>query len=143
MSARWGIARGFPARELAAYDAGLQARGRLPAAAAPFIAVQVAVAWLAVPLVLLAWWRAARTRDRARLGLVLCVLVGLAANAFATGALSKPHHRYQARIVWLLPFAAALTLLPAAQPSRSARARRAAGRSSEVASQDFVAGNGA
>ena len=30
------------------------------------------------------------------------VLVALGANAFATGALSKPHDRYQARIAWLL-----------------------------------------
>ena len=33
---------------------------------------------------------------------ILMLWLGVAANAFATGALSKPHHRYQARIAWLL-----------------------------------------
>ena len=36
------------------------------------------------------------------------MLVGLGANAVATGALSGPHDRYQARIAWLLPLAALL-----------------------------------
>ena len=41
------------------------------------------------------------------------VLAALLANAFATGALSGPHDRYQARIAWLvlLP-ASALARLP-------------------------------
>jgi hypothetical protein len=43
---------------------------------------------------------------------VLCVGVGVVANAAIAGGLSKPHPRYQARIVWLLPAAAALLLLP-------------------------------
>jgi hypothetical protein len=34
--------------------------------------------------------------------LLLLVCAGLFANAFATGALSKPHYRYQTRIAWLL-----------------------------------------
>ena len=46
----------------------------------------------------------------------LCVLVGVAANAFATGALSKPHLRYGARIAWLMPFTAALLVLPRRTP---------------------------
>ena len=33
---------------------------------------------------------------------ILMLWLGVVANAFATGALSKPHHRYQARIAWLL-----------------------------------------
>jgi hypothetical protein len=33
---------------------------------------------------------------------ILMLWLGVAANAFATGALSKPHHRYQDRIAWLL-----------------------------------------
>jgi len=41
--------------------------------------------------------------------LLLAALIG---NAAATGGLSKPHHRYQARIAWLLPFAAVAVLLP-------------------------------
>ncbi|MFZ9635843.1 MAG: hypothetical protein ACO3EK_18685, partial [Alphaproteobacteria bacterium] len=51
--------------------------------------------------------------DARRATFALAVLVALVANACATGALSKPHHRYQARIAWLAPIAAALLLLPA------------------------------
>lgn len=109
LSARRMIVAGFP-QELAQFDGALQARGLLPGVAAPLHVPQAAALLLAVPLVLFAWWRAARSGDRARLGLVLATLVGLSANALVTGALSKPHHRYQARIVWLLPFAAVLAL---------------------------------
>jgi hypothetical protein len=63
---------------------------------------------LATPVVLLAWRRAHRMGDLRTLGLLLCLLVGLTGNALATGALSMPHHRYQARVVWLLPLAAML-----------------------------------
>jgi hypothetical protein len=44
------------------------------------------------------------------------VLVGITANAAATGALSGPHDRYQARIAWLLPLAALLALPERAAP---------------------------
>jgi hypothetical protein len=106
------IAEGFPARELATYDAALQPRGALAAAAMPFLWPHAPVLLAGAVLALLAWWRAARTRDLRRLGLVVGVLLGVTANAFATGALSKPHLRYEARILWLMPVVAALALLP-------------------------------
>lgn len=111
LSARRMIAAGFP-QELAQFDGGLQMQGLLRDAVAPLHLPQAAALLLAVPLALFAWWRAARSGDRVRLGLVLAALVGLTANALVTGALSKPHHRYEARIVWLLPFAAVLALPP-------------------------------
>lgn len=111
LSARRMIVAGFP-HELAQFDGGLQMRGLLRDAVAPLHVPQAAALLLAVPLALFAWWRAARSGDRVRLGLVLAALVGLSANALVTGALSKPHHRYEARIIWLLPFAAALALPP-------------------------------
>jgi hypothetical protein len=43
---------------------------------------------------------------------VVGVLVGISANAFATGALSKPHLRYEARVLWLMPVIAGMALLP-------------------------------
>jgi hypothetical protein len=98
------LALGFPAAEQARFAAGLQARGELRAAAAPFLVLHPAALLLGAAGTLLACWRA---RGR-QLGLVLCVLVGLGANAVATGALSGPHDRYQARIAWLLPLAALL-----------------------------------
>jgi hypothetical protein len=106
------IAEAFPARELAAYDAALQPRGRLPDAAAPFLWPHAAVLLIGATVALFAWWRAARAHDLRRLGLVVGVLVGVSANAFAAGALSKPHLRYEARILWLMPLVAALALLP-------------------------------
>jgi hypothetical protein len=119
MSARIPIARSFPARELAAFDAGLQMRGELPARAAPFLAPHVPALLLAlVALPLLAWRRPAARP------LLAFAVVALLANAAATGALSKPHHRYQARIVWLLPLAVGLAALPAARPRPSAPVNR-------------------
>ena len=43
-----------------------------------------------------------RQHTKLVVGFILMLWLGVAANAFATGALSKPHHRYQARIAWLL-----------------------------------------
>ncbi len=106
------IAEAFPAGELATYDGALQPRGLLPAAAAPFLWPHAPVLLLGAVLALLAWWRAAKAGEVRRLGLVLGVLVGVSANAFATGALSKPHLRYEARILWLMPVIAGLALLP-------------------------------
>lgn len=106
------IAEGFPPRELAAHDAALQPRGLLPTAAEPFLWPHAPVLVLGALVAGVAWWDAARRRDLRRLGLVLGVLVGITANAFATGALSKPHLRYGARILWLMPVVAGLALLP-------------------------------
>lgn len=115
------ISEGFGPRELAAYDAALQPRGALAAAAAPFLWPHAAVLMIGAALALLAWWRAARAGDVRRLGLVVGVLVGITANAFATGALSKPHLRYEARILWLMPVVAALALLPRAPAASAGR----------------------
>jgi hypothetical protein len=45
-------------------------------------------------------------------GLLAGMLLAVLVNAFATGALSAPVDRYQARIIWLVPLAAALGLAP-------------------------------
>jgi hypothetical protein len=109
------IAEAFPPRELAAYDAARQPRGDLTGLADPLRWPHRIVLVAGAALALLAWWRAARSHDLRRLGLVVGVLVGVTANAFATGALSKPHLRYEARILWLMPLVAVLAL-----PSRRA-----------------------
>jgi hypothetical protein len=49
----------------------------------------------------------AASRARGFLGVVLAAL---AINAFVCGVLSDPHHRYQARLIWLLPVAAVLNV---------------------------------
>ena len=106
------LADGFPAREAAAFAAAPQARGELRAALAGADAAHLPALLLALPALAFAALRAVRSADRVALALVLCVGVGVVANAAIAGGLSKPHPRYQARIVWLLPAAAALLLLP-------------------------------
>ncbi len=91
------LALGFPEGERRRLAEGLQARGLLPMMAAPFLALQPLVLLGAAGTVLGAW-RAWRAGERAMLGLALCVLAGVAANALVTGALSGPHDRYGARI---------------------------------------------
>ena len=44
-------------------------------------------------------------------GLLLAVLLVLPVSAAITGGLSGPHDRYQARIMWLPPFVAALSFV--------------------------------
>ncbi len=110
----------FPAEELRRFEAGRQARGTLGAVAAPFVwlrlgllAVGAAGTVLLVPLM----WR----RQPAMAALALTVLLGVLANAFATGALSGPHDRYGARIAWLMLLAPALAVLNAWQARRVVR----------------------
>jgi hypothetical protein len=109
------LAPGFPPREAARFEAGAQMRGTLEALAAPFIAVQLPVLLLCVLALPFAARRLRRLREPPRLALALCLIAAVFANAFATGALSKPHHRYQARIVWLLPLATLAAFWPAAR----------------------------
>jgi hypothetical protein len=114
-SARRGIAVAVPG-ELAAFDAGLQMRGDLPARAAPFLAPQVPVLLMALAASCWLLWRAVRAGERARAGLLAGALVALLANAAAAGALSRPHDRYQARIAWLLPLVVLVSLAPRPRP---------------------------
>ena len=111
------VAGGFPAGELARFDAAAQARGALPGLAAPFLAPHAPVLLAGAAALFWLLWRARRVPVRLAFG--LCVAVGVGANGFATGALSGPHDRYGARLAWLVPFAAALLLLP---PRREAPA---------------------
>ena len=115
-SARRDIEGQFPPEELAQFDAAAQMRGELPALAAPWLLPHVPVLLASLGGALWLGWRAARARDWARLALLAFALGALTANAAAAGALSKPHDRYQARIVWLLPLAVGLAALPRARP---------------------------
>jgi hypothetical protein len=103
------LARGFAEGERPAWAASRQMQGGLEELGNLFVPLHALVLALSSALLLLAGWRMARRQDEVhRMGLLLCILVGCVGNAFATGALSKPHHRYQARIVWLMPLGAAL-----------------------------------
>lgn len=99
----------FPPAEAARFSASQQASGALPGLAAPFTflhgAVLLAGTLATVGIAFLQW------RDNRSLAtLAILTLVALLANAFATGALSGPHDRYQARIAWLVLLPPALYL---------------------------------
>lgn len=95
----------FPGFEVAAFDAALQPRDGLREWGERIGWLHPLILLLATPFLLWAWFS---TRDPVRLGLLLCLLVGVTGNALATGALSGTYDRYQARIAWLLPLAALL-----------------------------------
>ncbi|MEI6159906.1 MAG: hypothetical protein WCP77_08745 [Roseococcus sp.] len=115
-STREVLEQGFPEAELARFDVGLQARGLLPEAAAPFLWPHLPVVLAALLLAPWLLWQAWRARDLPRAALILFALAAIGGNAVATGALSKPLNRYEARIIWLLPAAVALAAL--ARPRR-------------------------
>ena len=118
------IKRDFPPATVAAFQASLQERRRLAVPRA-LIGLQDAVAGLgmAVTLALLGagamGWRA----NPRLLALALMVGAALLGNAMLTGALSGPHDRYQARIVWLAVLVAGIGGVSAYSPRRSRPAR--------------------
>jgi hypothetical protein len=98
------IARYFPAREQAAYAAARQQQGTL-SVPAPLARIHQIVAVTGVVACALLLPGAFRRRTPCA-GLLLTVLVVLPLSAAITGGLSAPHDRYQARVMWLPPFAA-------------------------------------
>ncbi len=114
----------LPAAEVARFIASLQERGALPGAAARFAGLHLALlaagGMATFVLLALAW----RRRDTAMTGFAAIVLAGVLANACATGALSGPHDRYQARIAWLVLLPPALAMVNA-RGLRRVRARSA------------------
>jgi len=103
----------LPGWEAAAYRASLQAQDLLAPLARdenrryfmPLVFGILGTLWVAV------------TRRGAAQGLAVLVLAGLLANAAATGALSGPHDRYQARIAWLAPLTALIAYAARNDPS--------------------------
>ncbi len=91
----------FPSSEIARYQAALQPRGGLRDAAAPFLILHAALLIIGTAGTIRVMLRCWRT-DRALAGLAALALTALLANALATGALSGPHDRYQARLAWLV-----------------------------------------
>jgi hypothetical protein len=51
-------------------------------------------------------------------GFVLILVLGLVLNAIVFGALSEPHDRYQARIIWLLPLASLVVIFTSRRRDR-------------------------
>ena len=116
------LARSFPTAEHERFAASLQSRGALPAAAAPFLWPHVPALLAGAVASLFAVRRALLGGSARLLGFLLCVAVGVLANAAVLGALSGPHDRYGARVVWLLPLAALLAWWPRGIAGRDRRA---------------------
>ena len=93
------MAKDFPHREYAAYQAARQQRGDL---AVPFpLAVVhqvVAIAGIVGCILLLP---VALRRRHMSAGFLAAALIALPISAAITGAMSMPHDRYQSRIMWL------------------------------------------
>ena len=92
----------FSDAELARFKASKQWRDSLQGRVQWLNHLIAVVFWLSFVLGLYCLWGAILLRDMRALALLLLVCAGVLANAFATGALSKPHYRYQTRIAWLL-----------------------------------------
>jgi hypothetical protein len=91
----------YPAAEEDRFKTSAQRADGLRAIAAAWQNVYLAalVLGFAGSSMLLVWsWR----NDRVLFTLIVMIAAGLLSNAFATGVLSGPHDRYQARIAWLV-----------------------------------------
>jgi hypothetical protein len=102
------IQHDFPAGEQAAYATARQQTGSLsvPPALAHIHTITALAGVIACALLLpIAFKRRAPCA-----GFLLAVLLVLPLSAAITGGLSAPHDRYQARIMWLPPFIAAVSL---------------------------------
>ena len=126
-----GIAGHFP-KEFKAYFLSRQGRGEL--LRLPFLQ-QLHLAFVLVSLCYCFFAAGLFARDREWMPIYLMMTVGLGTifNAFVTGALSQPHPRYGARLVWLIPLmalgawrkAASVSLPTSGSRSPSARCRPA------------------
>jgi hypothetical protein len=94
------VATFFPA-ELAAYRGSLQNRGTLPWDAVASLHLVVLAGTAGLLLLLLLHGR--HTLTPAAAALLALIVAACVANAAVTGALSGVAHRYQARIIWLVP----------------------------------------
>jgi hypothetical protein len=92
----------FPTAELERYKNAHQVQGTMLERVSFVSAVGTYAVLIGFLLSLYFFYKALRTRDWTALGFIALIWIGVLANAFATGALSKPHYRYQTRIAWLL-----------------------------------------
>lgn len=94
-----------------------QNQGELPLATLTLVGyVTAAISFVVAIVLAVVLWR---RRDWHGLALLVMVAAALIGNAMISGAVSGPHDRYQARVVWLLTFVAvagALSYLPLPRP---------------------------
>jgi len=106
--------RNFMPKQIGAYLKARQQRGALR-----FVDVNVvhytlaalSVVWLGFVL-----WGAARRKQWDKATLPAFLFLALLGNALVCGMISGPHDRYQARLIWVVPFALLLTARPRLHP---------------------------
>jgi hypothetical protein len=109
----------FPAAELERYKKAHQVQETMLEKVSFVSTVGTYAVLLGFLLSLYLLYRAVQARDWTALGFIVLIWVGVLANAFATGALSKPHYRYQTRIAWLLVLPILLQNVIRTQPSQA------------------------
>ncbi len=116
----------LPPAVRAAFDSTRAAESEFPIGYYDLLAAPVTLLALATLLALGAARREAM--PAATRGYVAIVLAGILLNAAVCGAFSKPHDRYQSRVIWLLPLLATAALAgsrrraPAPAPAASGTA---------------------
>ncbi len=118
----------FPAAELERYKNAHQVQGTMLERVSFVSMVGTYTVLVGFLLSLYIFFRALRAHNWTVLGFILLIWMGVLANAFATGALSKPHYRYQTRIAWLLVLPPLVLILrdkksPSGNRSRALKAR--------------------
>ncbi len=111
----YGIIKHYTPQLVPAMNAARQQNGGISFTGINRLHYPVALLAMALlPAILLMAWR---TKLPANIGeLAAAIVLALMANAFVCGALSNPHDRYGARVIWLAVFAVILALLRLAAP---------------------------
>ena len=109
----------FPAAELERYKKAHQVQETMLEKVSFVSSVGTYTVLLGFLLSLYLFYRAVQARNWTALGFIVLIWVAVLANAFATGALSKPHYRYQTRIAWLLVLPILLQNVIRTQPSQA------------------------
>ena len=114
----YGTIRRFTPQLVAPMEAARQQHGEISFTAINRLDYPVALLSMALlPVIVLLAWR--RTIPPAFGEFAAVCAVALLANAFVCGAMSNPHDRYGARLVWIAVFAVTVALVPVADRLRS------------------------
>jgi hypothetical protein len=114
----YGTIRSFTPQLVAPMEAARQQRGEISFTAINRLDYPVALLSMALlPLIVLLAWR--RTIPPAFGEFAAVCAIALLANAFVCGAMSNPHDRYGARLVWIAVFAVTVALVPLADRLRT------------------------
>jgi hypothetical protein len=114
----YGTIRRFTPQLVAPMEAARQQHGEISFTAINRVDYPVALLSMALlPVIVLLAWR--RTIPPAYGEFAAVCAIALLANAFVCGAMSNPHDRYGARLVWIAVFAITMALVPLADRLRS------------------------